>query len=150
RGIVQTSAGMINVQSKSFGMAQGSELNAGLGRVALDVTDDAYLTEIVSGYRGAGSAVSVEAGADANFDGSVAAVGDISVITGGRTVLSGSAAVSTSLGSISVDGGALKMINGATMMANVGRVVIDMHGDALVTGVYSGYQTAVVPNADGA
>lgn len=151
RGIVQTSGGMIDVRSGSLIMADGSKLITSLGRVLIDVVGDAHMTDISSGYGALDdAAISVCVGGEAIFDGAVVAQGGISVSVDGRTVVSGRSSLTAALGSINVTGGALKMINGATMVSELGRIGIAVDGDALVTGIISGYQTAVLPDADGA
>src|SRR5690606_35476436 len=102
RGIVRTSDGMINVQAGSFGMTQGSELSAALGRILINVADDAYLTKIDSGYQGAEAAISIATGGDATLDGPVTAAGDINLTVGQHLATTERGIVQSSAGVLKV------------------------------------------------
>ena len=82
--------------------------------------------------------ISLTAALEGVIDGNVTAPGRISLSSGLRMVISGNGAVETLGDMIEVSGASLKMINGATMMAQLGRVVVDVDGDAVVTGIESG------------
>jgi hypothetical protein len=82
--------------------------------------------------------VALTAALEGVIDGDVNAPGRISLSSGLRMVISGNGAVESFADAIEVSGASLKMINGATMMAQLGRVVVDVTGDALVTGIESG------------
>ncbi len=82
--------------------------------------------------------VSLTAALEGVIDGDVAASGRISLSSGLRLVVSSAGAVESFGDMIDVSGASLKMIDGATMMAQLGRVVVDVDGDALVTGIESG------------
>ncbi|WP_170314740.1 leukotoxin LktA family filamentous adhesin [Aquibium carbonis] len=82
--------------------------------------------------------ISLTAALEGVIDGDVTAPGRISLSSGLRMVVSGNGAIETYADMIEVSGASLKMINGATMMAQFGRVVVDVDGDAVVTGIESG------------
>jgi hypothetical protein len=86
--------------------------------------------------------VSLTAALEGVIDGEIKAPGRISLSSGLRMVISSAGAVETFGDMIDVSGASLKMINGATMMAQLGRVVVDVTGDALVTGIESGVGVA--------
>jgi hypothetical protein len=80
----------------------------------------------------------------------VTAPGDISLAAGQRMVVSSLGRIDTAGGMIDVGGASLKMIDGATMLAEIGRIAIEVTGDALVTGIRSGHAAAPSPDVDGA
>ena len=82
--------------------------------------------------------IALTAALEGVVDGDVTAPGRISLSSGLRMVVSGVGAVESFGDMIDVSGASLKMINGATMMAQLGRVVVDVDGDAVVTGIESG------------
>jgi hypothetical protein len=82
--------------------------------------------------------VTLTAALEGVIDGDVTAPGRISLSSGLRMVISANGAVESFADTVEVSGASLKMINGATMIAGIGRVVVDVTGDALVTGIESG------------
>src|SRR5690606_39473995 len=125
RGIVQTSTGAIDIRSNSFGMVQGSELSATLGQILINVTDNAYLTKIDSGYQGAEAAISIAAGGDATLDGPATAAGDISLTVGQHLATTERGIVRTSAGMINVQAGSFGMTQGSELSATLGPIQID-------------------------
>jgi hypothetical protein len=97
---------------------------------------------VISAATSQSGSISLAASREGVIDGAVTAPGQISLSSGLRMVVSSLGRIETTAGMIDVRGGSLKMINGATMVADIGRVVIDVDNDAVVTGITSGAEVA--------
>ncbi|WP_299742259.1 leukotoxin LktA family filamentous adhesin [Devosia sp.] len=83
--------------------------------------------------------ITLTAASNGTIDGAVRAPGRVTLTSGtGRFVLSSAAAVRSIADDVSVDGNSIVMRDGATLVADAGRVLINVTGDAQLTGVSSG------------
>ncbi|MCX2983413.1 leukotoxin LktA family filamentous adhesin [Halieaceae bacterium IMCC14734] len=69
----------------------------------------------------------------------VTGLANISLLADGEAIITSTGSVTGQLGDLQVTGTALRVEDGGWMNAGLGRLVMDLDGDAIVTGLYSGY-----------
>lgn len=83
-------------------------------------------------------AVTLTAGNNGSIEGLVQGPGRVTLTAGNRFTITSAGQVRSIANDVAVGGGVLKMHDGAILLADVGRVLIDVTGDAQVTGIRAG------------
>ncbi|OJX15880.1 MAG: hypothetical protein BGO82_13335 [Devosia sp. 67-54] len=132
QGTIGSAARALNV-----GNNQGGGITASAGGL-INLYGPSNSLFVVKSAASQAASITLTAGFEGILDGSADAPGRVTLNAGGRFIISGTSTVHSTAGDVLVDAGSLKMINGAAITADIGRVLIDTDGDALVTGITSG------------
>ena len=118
-GITATASGLINLYGPANNLFEIKGITSSLGSVTLT------------------------AGSNGVIDGTVQALDNVTLTsTNGRFIINAAGKLRSIVNDIAITGSALKMRDGATITADIGRVIVDVTGNAQLTGVSSGSANA--------
>ena len=139
-GSIGTAANPLNVAVNTTG---GFTAVAGQGGAYLNVPSGYSL--VVDGITSSG-AVQLDSYADLTLDGTVAAPGQIGLVAGGTLTMNPGSLVHDTASAVLVNAGTLDMMDNGTqaagILADLGPIAITTEGNATITGIVSGNNTA--------